>query len=106
MRVIEDHGIDELILTKLLGWKWMSFLGMPTNDHPNYRDPDVREKGLRVRELFSPKQLESQGWQEYFEKHEGREADGTEPLSYRYCSSMGPARPPRLFILVDDSWSG
>lgn len=95
MKVIEKHGLDELILTQVLGWKWLSFIGIPTRDTEGY------PAECRVRQLFSPKQLKSKEWQEHLAKCEVRDADGTEPLSYRYCSSMGPARPPRLFILVD-----
>ena len=100
MRIIKKHGLDEVILTQVFGWKWMSFEGIPTRSTKGYPEK------CRVRELFSPKQLKSKNWQKYFKEREGREADGSEPLSYSYCSSMGPTPPPRLFILVDDSWSG
>ena len=96
MKIIEQHGIDELILTQVLGWKWMSFVGIPVRGTEGY------PQEMRVRELFSPKRLESMDWQRYLANREGNEADGTEPLSYRYCSSVGPERPPRLFILVDE----
>jgi len=97
MRIIEKHGIDELILTQVLGWKWMSFIAIPVRGTEGY------PQEMRVRELFSPERLESRDWQKHLANCEGREADGTEPLSYRYCSSVGPESPPRLFILVDEN---
>ena len=96
MKLIEKHGLDEEIAIRVLGWQWMSFVGVPTRGIEGY--PAKR----RVRELFSPKQLKSKEWQEYFEKHEGKEADMTEPLSYRYCSSQGPAVPPKIYLLVEE----
>lgn len=95
IEVIEDHVYNE-ILTKVLGWKWMSFIGIPTRSTEGYPDK------CRVRQLFSPKQLAMTEWADYFAKHEGREADGTEPLAYRYCSSQGPAIPPKISLLVED----
>lgn len=64
-----------------LGYRWMSFVGRPTTSHPSYPQEQ------RVRQLFSPSQLASQGWKEFLEHADGREAEGTEPLSYAYCSS-------------------
>lgn len=96
MKLIEQHGMDEEIAIRVLGWKWMSFVGIPTRGEKDY--PAKR----RVRELFSPKMLKSKQWQEFLEAHEGREADMSEPLSYRYYSSQGPAVPPRIFLLVQE----
>lgn len=96
LKPIQDEEIATAIIIKMLGWKWMSFIGIPTRDTEGY--PEKR----RVRELFSPKQLKSKQWIDYLSQNEGREADGTEPLSYSYCSSAGPAMPPRLFVLIDD----
>ena len=92
MRIIEEHGLDEVILQQVLGWRWMSFVGLPTRDTAGY------PKVMRVRQLFSPTQLEDADW---LERYDARDADGTEPRAYCYCSSVGPAVPPRLFILVD-----
>lgn len=96
MKVIEDHNLHDQILTQVLGWKWMSYIGKPCRGTEGYPED------CRVRQLMSPRQLESQKWKDYFAGCEGREADGTEPLSYRYCSSVGPAMPPRILILVDE----
>jgi hypothetical protein len=93
MKVIENHGLDEIILIQVLGWKWISFIGIPIKGTEGY------PKECRVRQFFPPSQLKA--WKEHLEKHEGRDADGTEPLSY-YGSSQGPGIPPRLLILVDD----
>lgn len=96
MRVIENHGLDELILTRILGWKWISFIGIPAEGTPGYPGE------CRVRELISPKDLRSKRMQEYLAARDCRDADGNEPLSSRYCSSMGPPRQVRLLILVDE----
>jgi len=96
MKVIEKHNLTETVLTQILGWKWMSYIGTPVKGTPGYPAKQ------RVRQLFSPNQLRTAGWSEVFEQAEGREADMTEPLDYCYCSSAGPAIPPRIMILVDE----
>lgn len=96
MRIISNHKLDDEILTKVLGWKWMAFDGAPTRGAPDY------PKERRVRQLLSPKQLKSKEWKAFLEKRNGGDADGTEPLSYAHCSSQGPTIPPRIFILVDE----
>ncbi len=94
MKLIEDHGMDEEIAVRLFGWKWMSYVGIPIRGTEGY------PKECRVRELFSPTQLKMPEWIEHFAKHEGREAEGTEPLAYCYCSSSGWTVPPRIVFLV------
>lgn len=97
MKIIEKHGMTEQILIQELGWKWMSYIGIPTRDTEGYPNE------CRVRELFSAKAMKSKGWPDFVEKCKVQEATGDEPLSYGYCSSSGPsAWPPRIIILVDD----
>lgn len=75
------------------GWRWMAFDGMPMSSHPRYRDPDVRQNGMRVRQLLSPEQLASESWQEHLKRNNGGPADMTEPLAYTYGSSGCSALP-------------
>lgn len=96
MKVIEKHNLTETVLTQVLGWKWMSYIGTPVKGTFGYPAKQ------RVRQLFSPNQLKTEGWSEFLEQAEGREADMTEPLDYCYCSSNGAAIPPRIMILVDE----
>ena len=96
MRVIEDHGLDELIAIRVLGWKWVSFIGTPIKGTACYPNK------CRVRQLFSPEQMNTTGWQESVFARDGGEVDGSEPLAYAYCSSHAAAIPPRMFILVDE----
>lgn len=83
-----DHAIAE----EFFHWKWMAFMGVPTRDAENYPAERI------VRQFMSPEQLKNPKWQAYFAEHQGREAseDHSEPLSYRYCSSMGPAMVPHF----------
>lgn len=95
---MEPRKIVELIAQEFYGWKWMRYLGMPTNDHPQYRTMD-RETGIPVREFMprlSEKALES------WNSRGIAEADMTEPLSYRYRSSIGPAIPPDPLHCMQD----
>ena len=80
-----DHAIAE----EFFGWKWMSSLGKPTKGHPDYYGDNIR-----VRRFHPPESLTSKDWKAYWAKHDGREADGTEPLDYCYCSSAGQASVP------------
>lgn len=90
------HMLDEELAIRLLGWKWMSFIGTPVKSSPAY--PNL----VRVRQLMSPKQLESKSWINYFNRTEGREATGDEPLAYTYCSSWCTAASiPKFTILVE-----
>lgn len=95
MRLLK-HQLDEELAIKLLGWKWMSFIGTPVKSEPGY--PEER----RVRQLMSAKALKSEQWKQHLEEHEGREATGDEPLAYAYCSSQGLAALPIFTILVDE----
>ncbi len=96
MRLIKKHNMHEQILTKLCGWKWLAFRGRPTKSHPNYHEGETT-----VRQFFSAKQIKNM--QEEIASGEYWDADMTEPLSYRYCSSVGPAFIPAIHILIDDS---
>ena len=62
MRVIENHGLDDIVLTQVLGWKWMSFISVPVRGTEGYPNE------CRVRQLFPPEQLESQEWIAFFRK--------------------------------------
>ena len=95
MRIVE-HNMAEELAVKLLGWKWLSFVGQPTKDHPRYPDK------IRVRQLFPPRQLDDAQWNAFLYKNEAQPANGSEPLSYAYDSSNGPARLPKFTILVDE----
>lgn len=96
MKVIEDHGLNEVILTRVLRWKWVSFIGTPVRGTVGYPSK------CRVRQLLSPEQLKSPEWIGHLDKLEAREADGTEPLAYAHGSSQGLAVPPRILLLVDE----
>lgn len=89
------HRLDEELAIRLLGWKWISFVGIPVRETPSY------PKKTRVRQLFSKSQLEGKDWEEFARKYEAKEATGEEPLAYSYCSSQGPAMLPKFTILVD-----
>ena len=82
-----DHAIAE----EFFGWQWWSYVGRPTRGHPEYNS-----ETLRVREFFPPEAFKGKQWKEFFDKYDGRKADGNEPLSYRYCSSVGPAMVPHF----------
>ena len=96
MKIIEKHNLHEQVLTQVLGWKWVSYIGVPVRGTAGY------PAKCRVRSLMSPKTLKTENWIEYLKTHEGADADMTEPLEYSYCSSMGPEIPPRIMILVDE----
>lgn len=81
-----DHAIAE----EFFGWKWMAFRGIPVRGTKDYPTKQI------VRQFFPPKSLENPEWIEFLAKNEGRRADGSEPLSYRYCSSVGPASVPHF----------
>lgn len=81
MRPIFPEWYNEIYAIERHGYRWMSFIGIPVRRTPDYPNEQ------RVRQLLSAEQLEHPRWKEFLEKHEGREADGTEPLSYDYCSS-------------------
>lgn len=65
------------------GYKWISWLDIPRKGTPGYPEE------IRVRQLMSPGQLNSDRWKAYWAKREGRYAVGSEPLSYAYYSSGG-----------------
>jgi hypothetical protein len=96
MPKIIKHKLNEELAIKLLGWKWIAFDGIPIRTAPGYPDQ------CRVRELFSPEEQASKGWQDFFAEHNASDATGDEPLSYAYCSSSGPGRVPQFLIIALD----
>jgi hypothetical protein len=95
MRLIENHGMTEEICAKLLGWKWLSYIGAPTRNIACY------PRKCRVRQFFSPKQLKSKRWNDYLKQNEVQDATGDEPLAFCYCSEGGSILP-RIILLIDD----
>lgn len=86
--IYQSTDLDYAIAEEFFGWKWMASMGIPVrsaNDYPKER---------MVRQFFSPKHLSDPRWIQHWADRMGREADGTEDLSYRYCSSLGPAIVP------------
>jgi len=94
-----EHDIDAELAVRFLGWKWMSFMSRPVSSHPLY---ETRQE-IRCRELFSPRQLASDTWVAWLKSKDARDATGDEPLSYAYCSSSGPERPPRFHLLIEET---
>lgn len=82
MRPIYPEWYNQVYATELCGFRWMAW----DDDIPIKGTPDYPRK-QRVRQLLSPAQLENPQWQEFLQKKNATEADGTEPLSYSYCSS-------------------
>jgi hypothetical protein len=82
------HDLHEELAIRLLGWRWMAFTGIPVKGTASY------PKKCRVRQLFSKEQLAT--------LTDAEEATGDEPLSYAYCSSVGPAIVPRFAIFVEN----
>ena len=81
IRPVYPEWYNQVWAIETLGYKWMSFDGIPTRGTEGY------PQRQRVRQLMSPEQLASPRWQEFLQQNNGREADGDEPLSYSYCSS-------------------
>ena len=97
MQRIVKHDMAEELAIRLLGWKWMSFVGVPVKGTEGYPNK------CRVRQLMSAAQLNGKEWREYFRDHEGADATGDEPLAYTYCSSGRSDAPlPRFTILVEE----
>lgn len=82
-------SLSEQIAEAFFGWKWMAYVGTPTRDTDGYPEKQ------RVRQFFSPQALQSDAWKDFLAKNEAAPATGKEPLSYRYCSSQGPAFVPQ-----------
>lgn len=87
VRPVVPEWYNEIYAVHKLGYVWMAFDGRPTRSHPRYWDDDVREHGMRVRQLMSPEQLADERWKTFFEAKNGAPADGSEPLGYTYESS-------------------
>lgn len=99
MRLLETTSeLNEELAVRLLGWKWLSFMTRPSKSHPEY----YIGKNIRCRRLFSPEELNSERWNDVFAERDARDATGDEPLAYAYCSSNGPACPPKFHILVEE----
>lgn len=82
---MSNINIDELIAQKLFGWKWVAFSGIPIRGTEGYPNKTM------VRQFCSPMHIE-----QLQKMVEVRDADMSEPLSYRYCSSMGPECVPQF----------
>lgn len=80
-----DHAIAE----EFFCWSWVSFISIPMRSHPDY--PEM----IRVRQ-FVLADLAGDRWKQFFEENDGALADGSEPLAYCYCSSVGPAFVPHF----------
>jgi hypothetical protein len=78
-------NVDELIAQKLFGWKWVAFAGVPIRGTEGYPNKTM------VRQFCSPLYVEK-----LQDMLEVRDADMNEPLSYRYCSSLGPECVPQF----------
>ena len=90
-----NREIDERIALELFGWRWVSWIDIPIKRTPGY------PKVCRVRQLLPPKALADKRWKEHWAQPAGRDADGSEPLAYCYCSSSGPEFVPD-FLGEDD----
>lgn len=90
MEIWQTTNLDGAVAEEFFGWKWMAYMGIPVRTAKDY------PKERLVRQFMSPGQLAMPQWVEFFAQHEGREADGTEDLSYRYCSSVGPEMVPHF----------
>lgn len=100
----ENRDLVEEAAIEFLGWKWMTMLGMPMNNHPLYRDEHTRKVGIPVRTFMSPKMLADKRWKEYLAENQAREATPEDPLAYCYCSSGGHAWPgwsPQSDVVAD-----
>lgn len=91
---ILKHDMHEELAIRLLGWKWVSFVGIPVRGTDGYPTP------CRVRQLFSKEQIERETFKTWLRDNQGANASGLEPLSYAYCSSSGPTPLPKFTILV------
>lgn len=81
IRPVHPEWYNEIYAIHRHGFRWMSWVGTPIKGTDGY------PKKMRVRQLMSPSQLENPTWQKFLKDNDGREADGSEPLSYDYCSS-------------------
>ena len=80
--------LSEEVARQLFGWKWMSWVDTPVKEAPGY------PAKCRIRQFVSPRTIADRRWISFWAERELRDATGDEPLSYRYCSSMGPERCP------------
>ena len=88
---MKDSELNEKIAEIYFGWKWVSYVGVPIRGTPNY------PQKTRVRMFLSPKQQASEAMANWVKEYDARDADGTEPLAYDYCSSHSYAVPPPHF---------
>jgi hypothetical protein len=82
--------LDRIIATEFFGWAWYAFEGIPVRETPGY------PKECRVRQFFPPLDSVGPQYQRYMQEVPHEPADGSEPLSYRYCSSVGPHMVPHF----------
>lgn len=100
--VVARIEFNHIVASRLFGWRWISYIGIPMRGSPGYPSKQ------RVRQFLSPESLARPEWQSLLRDHEqgdpngARDADGTEPLSYSYCSSQGPTRVPDFGGREDD----
>lgn len=80
----QTTALDEAVAEELFGWEWLAFEGVPVRGTPGYPNK------CRVRQFVPPKKERHKSW------NECAKADGSEPLSYRYCSSYGPDCVPHF----------
>ena len=91
MNELTGAELNEAVAKTIFGWRWLSWIGIPVKGTPGYPKP------CRVRQFMSPDAMRNQRWLDFWKRPdvgEVREADGTEPLSYVYCSSQGMETPP------------
>lgn len=92
-----DEDLNDIRITvacQIVGWKWVSYLGLPMTSHPQYREARKgKQFEIRIRRLLSPFQVADRDWQKHLTDNDVRDSDGTEPLDYCYCSSGGYAWP-------------
>lgn len=91
IRPVHPKWYNHVYAIEVLGFRWMAWDdGTPVKCTPGYPQKQ------RVRQLLSPRQLEDSRWKEFLEKNGGADADGTEPLAYAYCSTVGIDPPPDI----------
>jgi len=83
-KIIEQNQLSAAVAEEFFGWRWWSFVGIPTRDHPGY------PAKCRVRQFLPPQSLANKRWIAFFDGADGRGATGDEPLAYTYCSAAGP----------------
>ncbi len=86
----DADAIHYQVASEIFGWKWMSWDGTPVRGTPNY------PMQCRVRAFTSPETMKDAHWLARMSGKALQEANGSEPLSYAHCSSMGPEWVPHF----------